>query len=114
MKQFLYPFNTFSISKSKRISPTFHSFRVENAAFKWRGQFIEVNLQGHFPHVSHSGMAQPHGQRGGVIFLLQCTDCIQSPLLGLPQQPKNFIGRLEADPSCSVTSVSLRLATAGI
>jgi hypothetical protein len=36
-----------------------------------------------------------------------------SPLLGLlSQQPKNCIGLPEADPSCFVTCMSLRLATA--
>jgi hypothetical protein len=34
----------------------------------------------------------------------------QSPLLSLSQQPKNCIGGPEADPSCSVTCISLRLA----
>jgi hypothetical protein len=35
----------------------------------------------------------------------------QSPLLGLSQQPKNCIGRLETDPSYFMTCIRLRVAT---
>jgi hypothetical protein len=35
-----------------------------------------------------------------------------SPLLGLLSQPKNGIGWLEADLSCFMTCMNLRLATA--
>jgi hypothetical protein len=55
-----YPFNTFSVSKSWGISPSFFSFCFQNAAFEWRGQ-------GHFRHVSHSTMTQPYGRHGGVV-----------------------------------------------
>jgi hypothetical protein len=34
-----------------------------------------------------------------------------SPLLSLSRQPKNCVGQPEADHSCSVTCISLRLAT---
>jgi hypothetical protein len=113
-KQFFYPFNTFSVSESYRISPCFHSSHFQNAAFTSHSQFIGVNLQGHFLHVSHSGMVQPHSRHRGVVFLLRCTDCSQSPLLSPSWQPKNCIGRPDADPSCPVTCISLRLAAAGM
>jgi hypothetical protein len=35
----------------------------------------------------------------------------QSSLLGLSRKLKNYIGRPEIDPSCSVICISLRLAT---
>jgi hypothetical protein len=39
------------------------------------------------------------------------TEVCHSPLLGLlSRQPKNCIGWLDADPSCFVTCMSLRLA----
>jgi hypothetical protein len=34
--------------------------------------------QGHIHHVSHSTMMQPHGGRGGVIFLPRCRNCSES------------------------------------
>jgi hypothetical protein len=62
----------------KRVSPSVHLFRFKNTAVKGHSQFIQVNLQGHFHHVSHSRMTRPHGRCGIVIFLLRCRDCSQS------------------------------------
>jgi hypothetical protein len=69
--------------------------------------------QGHFRHISHSRMTQPHSCGRGVILFNDAETAVShSALLGLlSQQPKHWIRWPEADPSCFVTCMSLRLAT---
>jgi hypothetical protein len=69
---------------SKVISPTFHTV-------EW-----------------HNLMAD------GVSYFFRDAQGVVIPLLGLSRQPKTCIGQPEADPSSSVTCISLRLATAGM
>jgi hypothetical protein len=92
-----YPFNTSQHKKISRLrSNKFHNETIFLPVyyifcFKILRNFPEspfvlfpkrsiqmARSQGHFRHVSHSRMMQPHSCRGGLIFLPRCRDCSES------------------------------------
>jgi hypothetical protein len=61
-KQFFYPFNTVSVSKSQTISPSFHSLFPKYSVQMAQSVHIGEPPRS-IPQVSHSRMVQPHGAR---------------------------------------------------
>jgi hypothetical protein len=92
--------------KILRNFPSFHLFCVQNAAFKWCRVKVTYAMFHTAEWCNLTAVAEV-----SYFFHDAETAVGHSPLLGfLSQQPKNCIGWPEADPSCFMACMSLRLA----